>query len=247
MFKGLGVESMKVLDLFSGIGGFSLGLERAGMETVAFCEIDEHAQKVLNKNWPNVPIYGDVRENDFMEVEADVITAGSPCQDISNAGSGSGIAGERSGLYRRVVDAVRVVRPKLAIMENVAAILARGMGSVLGDLAEVGYDAEWDCVCAHEVGAPHERDRAWIVAYPKCERQQGSRGYLNAIHKTPDAYREASGIVDAVQREALPYVCGRHDGFSSKLDQDRLTALGNAIVPQIAEQIGRAIMEFENA
>ena len=234
---------MNVLDLFSGIGGFSLGLERAGMTTVAFCEIEPFPRKVLAKHWPDVPIYEDVRTMDFSGVSADVITAGFPCQDLSNAGKRAGITGERSGLYRYVLESIRVVRPRFAILENVAAILARGMGSVLGDLATEGYDAEWDCVCANEVGAPHERDRTWIVAYPECERQQKPRGYLDAMHPAPDSYREAGGLVDAFQGKSLPYVCGRHDGISEGMD--RLKALGNSIVPQIAELIGRAIMNNE--
>jgi len=156
---------LRVLDLFSGIGGFSLGLERAGMRTVGFCEIDEFYRRVLAKHWPDVPCHDDVTTREFQEGEADVICGGFPCQDVSRAGKRAGLSGARSGLYRELVRAIRVVRPRVAILENVAALLSDGMGAVLGDLAESGDCVEWDCVPALAVGAPHERDRVWIVAH----------------------------------------------------------------------------------
>ncbi|WP_372570383.1 DNA cytosine methyltransferase [Ruegeria jejuensis] len=165
---------LKVLDLFSGIGGFSLGLERTGgFETVAFCEIEEFPRKVLRKHWPEVPCYEDVRKLPFhLErlQSADVVTAGFPCQDISFAGDGAGLAGERSGLWWMVRRTLRMVRPRLALLENVAALLNRGMGTVLGSLAAIGYDAEWHCVPLSAHGAPHRRDRVCILAYPEGER-----------------------------------------------------------------------------
>ena len=135
---------MKVLDLFSGIGGFSLGLERAGMEPVACCEIDPFCQKVLKKHWQDVPIYKDVKNAKWKKGQADAITAGFPCQDISFTGKGAGLAGERSGLFWQAMRAVRLVRPKIVLLENVAALLHRGMGTVLSSLAKRGYNAEWD-------------------------------------------------------------------------------------------------------
>jgi DNA (cytosine-5)-methyltransferase 1 len=171
---------LKVLDLFSGIGGFSLGLERTGgFETVAFCEMKPHAQAVLAKNFPGVPCHDDVTTYDFKEGEADVITAGFPCQDISYAGAGAGLSGSRSGLYREVIRAVRMVRPKWAVLENVAALLGRGLDVVLGDLAQIGHDAEWHCIPASAVGAPHRRDRIWIVAHPGGEQHEGGSAPLS--------------------------------------------------------------------
>ena len=160
---------MRVLDLFSGIGGFSLGLERAGFETVAFCEIDKKCHKVLNKHWPDVPIFEDVctltkELLDERGITVDVICGGFPCQDISLAGKGAGIEGERSGLWTEYARIISELRPKFVIVENVAALLSRGLDRVLGDLAEIGYDAEWHCIPASAVGAPHRRDRIWIVA-----------------------------------------------------------------------------------
>lgn len=157
----------KVMDLFSGIGGFSLGLERTGgFQTTSFCEIEPFCQKILNKHWPTVPVHSDITTREFLEGEADAICAGFPCQDISNAGKRAGITGSRSGLWRESLRAIRVVRPLLVLLENVAAILGRGLGVVLGNLAESGYDAEWDCIPAKAVGALHLRDRWWCVAYP---------------------------------------------------------------------------------
>ena len=170
--RGVGVGGKpRVLDLFSGIGGFSLGLERAGMQTVAFCEIDPFARRVLAKHWPEVPCHDDIRtlSADWLAENGlwpDVICGGFPCQDISLAGKGAGIGGERSGLWREYARLIGEIRPRYVIVENVAALLGRGLGDVLGDLAALGYDAEWHCIPAAAVGAPHQRDRIWIVAYP---------------------------------------------------------------------------------
>ena len=174
-FGGRGARAgempLRVLDLFSGIGGFSLGLERAGMQTVAFCEIDLFARRVLAKHWPEVPCHDDIRTltADWLAENGlwpDVICGGFPCQDISVAGKGAGIGGERSGLWREYARLIGEIRPRYVIVENVAALLGRGLGDVLGDLAALGYDAEWHCIPASAVGAPHQRDRIWVVAYP---------------------------------------------------------------------------------
>jgi DNA (cytosine-5)-methyltransferase 1 len=178
-------RKLRVLDLFSGIGGFSLGLERTGgFETVAFCEIEPFPRRVLAKHWPEVPCYHDVRELTAARLAADgiavdVITGGFPCQDLSSAGAQAGIKGERSGLWSEIARLVSEIGPKFVIVENVAALLEgeRGawFGRVLGDLAAIGYDAEWHCIPSSAVGAPHTRDRVWIVANPKGERQPEER------------------------------------------------------------------------
>ena len=167
---------MNVLDLFSGIGGFSLGLERAGMKTVAFCEVDKKCQAVLKKHWPDVPIFDDVSTltGEQIEEKIDVICGGFPCQDISLAGKGAGLAGKRSGLWSEFHRLIKEIRPKYAIIENVSALRSRGLDQVLGALSEIGYDAEWHCITASSVGAPHRRDRIWIVAYPRDNTRRDS-------------------------------------------------------------------------
>ena len=182
---------MRVLDLFSGIGGFALGLEAAGFETVAFCEIDPYAQKVLKKNWLGVPIYEDVRRitadrlvSDGIGV--DVITGGFPCQDISTAGRQAGIDGERSGLWSECARLLGDIRPRYAIFENVTNLLTGDGGDwfkrVLWDISSVGYDAEWHCIPASAIGAHHHRDRVWIVAYPNSDSQSGVALNAGEIH-----------------------------------------------------------------
>lgn len=178
----------KILDLFSGIGGFSLGLEATGgFETVAFCEDNEPAQKVLAKHWPDVPIYGDIKELRNEQLQADgirptVITGGFPCTDISNAGPKAGIVGERSGLWQEMFRLVGDVRPAWVIVENVSALRSRGLTLVLQNLCSLGYVCEWHCIAARAVGALHERDRIWIVAYTeglyarKQAQRQGGQG-----------------------------------------------------------------------
>lgn len=173
-------EPLRVLSLFAGIGGFDLGLERtSGFKTVGFVEIDPFCRRVLAKHWPGVPCHDDVTTREFIEGEADVIVGGFPCQDISLAGAGAGLAGTRSGLWRELLRAIRVVRPRVALLENVAALLNRGLGTVLGDLASIGYDAEWHCIPASAVGAPHRRDRVWIIAYARSEQHEGYRSPIS--------------------------------------------------------------------
>lgn len=166
---------MNVVSLFAGIGGFELGLERAGMTVVAQCEINPKCRLLLREHWPEVQQFEDVCTMRAADVphRVDVICGGFPCQDISFAGKGAGLAGERSGLWREYARLVREFRPDYVIVENVAALLGRGLGDVLGDLAALGYDAWWDCIPASAVGAPHRRDRLWLVAYPGGVEHEG--------------------------------------------------------------------------
>lgn len=152
--------------LFAGIGGIDLGFERAGLRCKWQVEIDEYARRVLAKHWPNVRRWDDVRTWPQPDTEyVDIIAGGFPCQDISYAGKGAGLAGERSGLFYEAMRIVRKLEPRFVVLENVAALLTRGMGDVLGTLASLGYDVEWDCIPAAAVGAPHIRDRVFIVCY----------------------------------------------------------------------------------
>lgn len=253
---------MKVLDLFSGIGGFSLGLERAGMETVAFCEIAPFCQKVLAKHWPGVPIYDDVREVTAERLRADgifpnVITGGFPCQDLSFAGNQEGIDAERSGLWSELARIIGDLRPRYAIIENVTALISgergRWFARVLADLAAVGFDAEWHCLPGYFVSAPQSRDRVWIIAYPASNTAQK----LQMVGQVISAGK-VHGELGRVGREVwagwdadkCPLV-GVAYGVSGALHGtgtwgDRTKSLGNTVIPQIPELIGRAIMEIEN-
>ncbi len=175
---------LKHLDIFSGIGGFALGLERTGgFETIAFCEIEQFPRQVLKKHWPKAKQYEDVKKLSKIIIQrdgiaVDIITGGFPCQDISVAGKQAGISKHtRSGLWSELVRLIGELRPKYAIVENVPDLLTgpknkRGgwFSRILGDLAEVGYDAEWQVISAKDVGAPHKRERVWIIAYPSCGR-----------------------------------------------------------------------------
>ena len=157
---------MKVGSMFSGIGGIEIGFEKAGFKTGWFIERELYAQEILRKQFPGIPIYEDVTEIDFKTIpEVDIITGGFPCQDISNAGKRVGIEGSRSSLWKYMLEAISTIRPKFAFIENVSALLSRGLSVVLCDLASIGYDAEWYCVPASAVGAPHQRDRIFILAY----------------------------------------------------------------------------------
>lgn len=253
---------LKVLDLFSGIGGFSLGLERTGgFETVAFCEIEEYPRRVLAKHWPDVPIYEDVRNVTGERlatdgIAVDVITGGFPCQDISTAGKQAGIGeGTRSGLWSEIARLCGELRPKYVIVENVAALLSgpserRGawFGRVLGDLAEVGYDAEWHCIPATYVGLQHIRDRVWIMAYPQCKRLEGKRKDISPkinmvgpkLHTSEAPPAQICSVVRSPSRAKAKCVA---DGFSDWVGGWR--AFGNAVVPQIPEMIGYAILQAE--
>jgi len=156
---------MNVGSLFSGIGGIELGFEREGFKTEWFVENTPYCKAILAKRFPNAKIYDDITQLDFASLpKVDVLTGGFPCQDISNAGKRAGIQGSRSGLWKYFAKSIRILRPKIVFVENVSALLNRGLDTVLADLAKIGYDAEWHCVPASAVGAPHRRDRIFIIA-----------------------------------------------------------------------------------
>lgn len=187
---------LNVLDIFSGIGGFSIGLEAVGLQTIAFCEINPFCQKILKKHWPSVPIFSDittVHKEDLKTLPTiDVIAGGFPCQDISVAGKGGGINAKRSGLWKEFARLINEIRPKYAIIENVANLRSKGLIAVLQDLWAIGYDAEWHCIPASAFGAPHRRDRIWIIAYPSCISKVGlSIGKEETEPALGDGYKNA--------------------------------------------------------
>jgi len=250
------MNKLRVLDLFSGIGGFSLGLERTGgFETVAFCEIEEFPRKVLAKHWPKVPCYHDVRELTAAKLASngigvDVITGGFPCQDVSVAGKLAGLEGERSGLWSECFRLVSEIRPQLALFENVTNLLSgpnskpgAWFSRILADLASIGYNVEWHDIPASFIGAWHRRGRVWILAYTdKISRQQGFAA--QPILRQQDVQKQSErSFAEWPGRSNLPspYLCGIGDGVPDRTH--RLAALGNAVVPQIPELIGNAILE----
>lgn len=250
----------KVLDLFSGIGGFSLGLERTGgFETVAFCEIEEFPRKVLAKHWPEVPCYEDVRTLTAKRLAADgiavdVITGGFPCQDISVAGKQAGIGdGTRSGLWSECLRLVGELRPSYAIFENVSNLLSgpseqpgAWFSRILADLAGIGYDAEWHRIPASYVGAWSQRSRVWLFTYPS-EKLREWRAIQPIFRQSSLQAKLCRELEKWPGRPALPATrfCRAGNGIPNRLD--RVGALGNAVVPQIPELIGRAILEAEAA
>jgi DNA (cytosine-5)-methyltransferase 1 len=239
---------MRFGSLFAGIGGIDLGLERAGMRCAWQVEIDPFCRSVLARHWPDVPRHEDVRAVDFATLpQVDVLAGGFPCQDISHAGNRgerSGTEGERSGLWSEFARAIRAARPGWVLVENVPAILVRGIGTVLSDLAAIGYDAEWDCLPAATFGAPQRRDRLFLVAYPHRSGWAGSaeRHVLSEARIEPPRRRHVDGLdlVEAGPWSALPDVLRVDYGVPGTVDQ--LRALGNAVVPQVAEWIGRRIV-----
>jgi DNA (cytosine-5)-methyltransferase 1 len=243
-----GEGRMKVLSLFSGIGAFDLGLSRAGMTTVAFVEIDPFCRRVLAKHWPGVPQYHDVRALTADRLHADgiwpdVICGGFPCQDISRAGTGAGLAGERSGLWGEFARLIRELRPGYALVENVSALLDGELGTVLRDLAECGFDAEWSTVSACSLGAPHMRQRVFVVAYPngvdgRARVRDSASQSVRAIQAINGLARSRAGWGAWMEDPSSLY--GGADGVPFRMDRNR--AIGNSIFPHIPELIGRAIM-----
>jgi len=272
--------------LFAGIGGFDLGFERAGFKTVWQVEIDEYCRRVLERHFPGAERFADIRDCGKHNLKpVDVISGGFPCQDISNAGLRAGIDGERSGLWNDMQRIVGELCPRFVLVENVAALLVRGAGRVLGDLAALGYDAEWKIIRASDVGAPHRRERVWILAYAE---SHGCRGLANSgeaedptvprrtfrvLRGWPeravqlgdgcgDLVNAASGrlaLADsnlqpahgpAISREECnpwttePNVGRVAHGVPRRVD--RLRALGNAVVPQIAQWIAERIKAVAN-
>ena len=238
---------MQVIDVFSGIGGASLGLHWAGMRTVAFCEADPFSAGVLRRHWPGVPVYSDIRRLSAARLRADgvpragLLVGGFPCQDISLAGRGAGLAGARSGLWADMVRLVAECGPRWVVVENVPGLRGRGADQVLGELEALGY-ACWPVVVgAVHAGAPHRRQRVWVVARRLVADAAGAGLEMGE--------RRAAGAPAGLPAErrggwaAEPRIRRVGDGVPGRVD--RVRALGNAIVPANAAMIGRAILTAE--
>ncbi len=238
-------QSLTFGSLFAGIGGFDLGFERAGMVCKWQVEIDDYANRVLAKHWPAVHRERDIRQCGAHNLQpVDVVCGGFPCQDISYAGLGAGLEGERSGLFFEAVRVVRELQPRVVVLENVAALLTRGLDRVLGTLAAIGYDAEWDCIFAAQFGNHHLRERMFITAY-HTDAKRLRRQRRGKVAKTAETWsnEQFTRLLSAVVESGVPagHSGGISDGIPSRVD--RLRGLGNAVVPQVAEWIGRRIVE----
>jgi DNA (cytosine-5)-methyltransferase 1 len=246
--------------LFSGIGGFDLAAQWMGWENVFQVEWDGFCQKVLAKNFPNVTRYGDIREFDGRKYKGsiDVISGGFPCQDTSNAKTWTskgenleeGIDGKRTGLWWYYLKIIEVFKPNWVTGENVDAIRYKGLNFILQSLAEIGYDAEWKIISASKFGAPHKRERCWIVAYPNSIRRNEEslifgKKFDETIQKASQ-WELSRTICSNNGKKTLPNSLGIYDGIPRELyDAERIKALGNAIVPQVAFQIFKAIEQYD--
>jgi DNA (cytosine-5)-methyltransferase 1 len=238
------------LSLFSGIGGLDLGLDRAGMTCVGQVEIDPYCRAVLDHHWPEAPKHDDVRSapdwwSGRPRPAVQLVAGGYPCQPFSKGGRRRGTADERWGWpwFRAVV---RAVRPEYVLVENVAALLddADAFGWMLGDLAEDGFDAEWTVLSACVVGAPHVRERLFLVAYPAggdgpAWLGPGHGGSLESLNRRASPWLHPVDGLMAAERGSRRVV----DGVPDELESARITALGNAVVPDVAEVLGLLIRE----
>jgi DNA (cytosine-5)-methyltransferase 1 len=261
--------SIKIGSLFAGIGGFELGLERAipGAQTIWQVEKEPFCQSILKKHWPHAQLYDDVCAVGAHNLPpVDILCGGFPCQDISIAGSKEGLNGKKSGLWFEMRRIISELRPPIIILENVSAILVRGLSSVLADLAALRYDAEWCIASARDFGAPHLRERWFCVAYTNSngkpistinaktleitnansandQKQSIHTERLDAQRRIECGSRKNHGIHkrNYWQSEIAPkpVLCELDDGISKRLA--RLRALGNAIVPQCSQWIGEQV------
>lgn len=239
-----GHTTIRFGSLFSGIGGMDLGLERAGMECRWQVEVDPYCRKVLEKYWPNVKRFEDITKVTGGELEpVDLICGGFPCQDISFAGYGAGLAGERSGLWYEFARIIRLVGPSFVLVENVAALLVRGMGDVLGTLADLGFDAEWSTFTACSVGATHMRRRLFIVAYTN--RLNGWKGFRDSHARAFRPLQEVDSFTSsrAIAKARLANPSELYGGaYELATGMDRNRGVGNSVYPDVAEWIGRNIV-----
>ena len=252
--------------LFSGIGGLELGLERAGLGPVVWqVEIDPFCRRWLNAHWPEVERFEDVRTVGSALVPVDLVCGGFPCQDVSSAGSRRGLAGSRSGLWFEFSRIVELLQPRWVVVENVASGARLWVDEVRSGLGQLGYETLPIPLSAHDVGAPYLRRRVFVVAaHPDGDPQHVEP--LNAemagsSQSIADADREhvreqqrrsggSGGSHEAESRGACwwstqPEVDAVVSGFPGRVDHQR--ALGNAVVPQVAEVIGRLVLALERA
>ena len=263
------MTKLKVLDLFSGLGGISYGLEQTGgFETVAFCDVDETCRKVIRKHWKNAAIYSDVKivkaesicrivEDSYYRLKenVDLICGGYPCTGHSVAGKKEGLENEASGLWGEYERIIGEIKPKYVIIENSHNLRSTGLVEVLKALDARGYNAEWQIISGYGTGAPHQRERIYIVAwrrhlpYPNPFRSWAT--YSKKEKSKQEWWSERRFERDAVFGEipeAQPRVLRDFDGLPKGLQRDlaeRIKQLGNSVIPQISKNIGEALLQAE--
>ena len=233
--------------LFSGIGGFDLGAQYAGIETLWNCEIENFQRKVLKKNFPKTKQYGDIR-NVRKAQYVDIVSGGFPCQDISLCGKGKGIKGERSCLWKEMYRVIWEIRPKYIIIENSPALTIRGLEIVLCDLAKAGYNAEWDCISNSEFGYPHKRERIYIIAYSDKIGQQKMRSQRSSEIESIFIETQKKCGVDILSKRIYEMpdspIIRIDDGVSNWCN--RIGSIGNAVNPIVACYLFNCIIHFNN-
>lgn len=240
---------MKHGSLFNGIGGFQLAASWMGWENVFSCEIDEWCNKVTKQHFQNCIQHGDIKQTDFTIYRGniDFLSGGFPCQDISVSGLGAGIDGVKSGLWSEFRRAANEINPKNILIENSPNLTKKGFEKVLVDLAEIGYDAEWECLSASDFGFDHIRSRIWILAYPTSQRRRGilhmlKRSLVEKNRETNPLDTSRHPFLRFEERNSEPSVFGMADGLPKRLDVvKRLGGAGNAVVPYIPFEIFKAI------
>lgn len=233
--------------LFSGIGGFEEGAKMSGIETIWNCEYEPFQRSILKQHYPNSIQYDDVRTMQGQRY-VDIISGGFPCQDISVAGKGVGIKGERSGLWSEMYRILGGGRPKYAIIENSPMLLVRGFERVLYDLSEIGYNAQWQCISNSAFGFPHKRERVYIIAYSNEVREQSNlckHGAAYSIFKkwSPDPFSGHS-LSKRIHEMPAHSTVRNGDGLSNWAH--RVGSIGNSVNPVIAKYLFECIKEFDN-
>lgn len=237
---------LKHSSLFSGIGGFELGAEMAGIETLWNCEIEKFQGKILETKFPHAERFTDITKTSGLRY-VDIISGGFPCQDISVAGKREGIKGKRSGLWSEMYRIIWEIRPKYVIVENSPALVISGLEQVLCDLSQIGYDAEWQCISNYAFGYPHKRERLYLIAY------SNKIGLQSNIRK--------DGIFDSIFKQwasdtSVGYICAKRileiPAYSIVRNDDgipnwshRVGAIGNAVNPTVAKYLFECIKEFD--
>ncbi|MDI6680152.1 DNA cytosine methyltransferase [Bacillus wiedmannii] len=248
---------MKMLDLCSGIAGISMAADWAGIDTAAFCEIEKFNQQVLRKNYPNIPIFPDLYKltkqsliDGGVDVDSiGVISAGYPCQGESMAGKRKGAEDER-WLWPEVFRLIRELRPTWFVGENVAGHVTMGLDTVLSDLEGENYSTRTFVLPAVSVGAPHQRYRTFIVGHSNDKSKLQADKKIIPFRNKRQPRQTTSGIdrrtlSRTYWEENQPAICGMDDGTATRLDEDRLKFLGNAVVPQQIYPIFEAIAKIE--